>query len=121
MGKRIFGILIAVAGIVMILYSNYIFTQIGEGRGKIARAEKGMETGKSMFSLAPAEVRDSPYAKEVGGYATSSIQEKIDSGKATIEEYERIANGLKWGGWAAVIIGALLFLFSFTGGKKKQH
>ena len=120
MVKRILGILILVAGVVMILYSNYIFEQIGEGKGKIARAEQQMQTGKELFSFAPAQVTESPIVQGVGEHVSSSIQQKINEGKATIAYYEKVATGLKWGGWAAIIVGAILFLFSFAGGKKKR-
>lgn len=118
MGKRILGILILIAGIVMILFSNYIFEQIGEGNAKIASAESKMEAGKTMFGMAPKQVTENPLYKGSTGMMTSSIQQKIDEGKHTIAYYEQVATWLKWGGWAAVIIGALLFLFSF--GKKKK-
>ena len=113
---RIIGILVFVGGIAMMLVSNYIYEQIGEGNRKIENAERKMQTGQSVLKL-------NPFASETTDMITkpamSSIQRKIDEGKATIEEYEILANRLKIGGIVAIIAGVIIFLLSFIKTKRR--
>lgn len=110
---RIIGILVLIAGIVMMFVSNYIYDQIGEGNRKIENAQRNVDTGESLLKLTPV-------TKAVGKQAMSPIQEKINEGRATIEEYEILAHRLQVWGIVLIIAGAVIFLLSFVFKKKKR-
>ena len=109
---RILGILILLAGVVCIYFSNYITTQINEGKVKVEKGEKTIEQSNSLFSL-------NPYTKQVGKGLSSSAQKKINAGKEEIAHYEQVAHMLKVSGIAGIIVGAGLTIFSFFGSRKK--
>jgi hypothetical protein len=111
---RIIGILILVAGIAAILFSNYITTQVKEGKLKITQGEQKVNKGKQLFSLSPA-------TKEVGGALTQSADKKIQEGKEQVGYYEQLASELQIGGIIGCIVGAGLILFSFIGKNGKRR
>ncbi len=111
--RRILGIVFAVGGIIMLLFSNYIYEQIGEGNRKISRAQKQVDTGNAFLSLTPE-------SKKIGEHLTGPIQQKIDDGRATVEEYEVLAERLHIGGIVLIIVGAGLFIISFINRRKRS-
>ncbi|MBS0605159.1 MAG: hypothetical protein JSS60_09030 [Verrucomicrobia bacterium] len=110
---RVLGILIIIAGIASILFSNYIMEQVAEGKIKIEKGEKAIKQGNQLFSL-------NPVAKEVGKGLTDSAQKKINEGQQQVAYYENLAQTLKTAGIAGIVVGAGIFLFSFMGGNKKR-
>jgi hypothetical protein len=104
--QRILGILLVVAGIVLLGVSNYIKKQVAEGRIEIAAGQKKVDSARSVFSLSPA-------TEPVGKMITSGGQKRIDEGTATANYYERMAGNLQIGGIIAMVAGALLFILSY--------
>ncbi|MGC1879327.1 MAG: hypothetical protein WA678_08140 [Rhabdochlamydiaceae bacterium] len=113
MKLRILGIIILLAGIASIFFSNYITTQINEGKIKIEKGQKTVDQSNSLFSL-------NPYSKQVGQGMTSSAQKKIDEGKNEVARYEQIASTLQIFGIAGIVVGAGVTLFSFFGSRKNR-
>lgn len=112
---RILGILILIAGVVMLFYSNYINNQLGEGRSKVASAQRKVDIGNSLLSLNPETKQ---YGEEM---VTSRVQEKINEGKMTIAEYQRLADRLQTWGIVLIVGGGVVFLVSFMGGIKSRR
>lgn len=111
-GKKIVGIIVIIVGVVLFGVSNYIQNQIGEGKEKIAAAQKKLDQGQSLFSV-------SPVTKELGKGVISSGQKKINAANRTVAYYQDLAQKLQIGGIALVVVGAL-FLFVVKGQKKKK-
>lgn len=107
-GKRIFGIILFIAGVAMIGASMYIKTQVLEGREQISSAQKKVDTGKGLFSM-------TPYTKDVGDALGKSAQKKIEAGTAEADKYEKIAGWLQIGGIVFMIGGAFMIII----GRKK--
>lgn len=108
-GKRIFGILLVLAGVALVLTSNYISNQVEAGKEQINSAQDKVDKGNSLFSM-------SPYTKDVGEQITGSAQKKIDEGKLQVIQYETLAGKLKIGGIALIIVGLLFIIF----GRKRR-
>jgi hypothetical protein len=111
---RILGILILLAGVASILFSNYITSQVSEGKAQIASGEKKVNQGKQLFSL-------NPVSKEVGKGLTQSADKKIEEGKQKVSYYENLAQQLQMGGIIGCVVGAGIFIASFLGSNKKRH
>ena len=111
---RILGILILLAGIASIFFSNYITNQVNEGKIKIEKGQKTVDQSNSLFS-------SNPYTKQVGKEMSSSSQKKIDEGKEEVSHYEQIAQILQMSGIAAIVVGAGITIFSFFGSRKKRR
>ena len=107
--KRIIGMLIAIAGIALLLVSNYITQRVEDGKEQISNAQEKVDKGSSLFSL-------SPYTKDVGQQITGSAQKKIDEGKLQVIQYETLAGKLQIGGIALIVVGTLFVIF----GRKKK-
>ncbi len=108
--KRILGLVVLIAGVAMLLVSNYITNQVEGGKEQIASGEKKVKQSESLFSM-------SPVAEEVGKGLTGSAKKKIAAGKEEIMRYEAMAEKLKIGGIVASALGVLLILL---GGKRKS-
>ena len=109
--KRILGILICIAGVVLILISNNIKGQIAEGNLKISNAESQVNQGQSLFGL-------NPITKEIGQRAViDPAQQKINAGKAEVAEYTILANRLMIGGIILCVVGFGIAVIPF--GMKK--
>ncbi len=111
---RILGILILVAGIACIFFSNYITNQVNEGKIKIEKGEQTVGQTNKLFSL-------SPYSKPIGDQLSSSGQKKIEAGKKDIAYYEQLTQTLRVSGIAAIIVGAGMTIGSFFGSRKKRR
>ena len=112
--KKILGFLALIIGIAMICISNYITTQIKEGKLKIARAQKQVDKGSGLFNA-------NPITKEIGKGVTGGAQKKIDAGRQMVANYEVIAHRLQVGGIIIAIVGAGLVILGFTGKEKKRR
>lgn len=106
--KRILGIVLLLAGIACILFAKYINNQITEGQAKVDKAQQQVDQSNSLFSL-------NPVTKEVGKGLTNPIQQKINAGQATIEQYEALALWLNVGGIVLIVLGVIVFLLGFAG------
>jgi hypothetical protein len=111
---RILGILILLAGIACIFFSNYITNQVNEGKIKVEKGQKTIDQSNSLFSL-------NPYTKQVGQGLSSSAQKKINQGNEEIAHYQQVAQMLQISGIAAIIIGAGMTIFSFFPRRKKTR
>jgi uncharacterized protein YjeT (DUF2065 family) len=111
---RILGIVVVVAGIACIFFSNYISTQVSEGKIKIEKGQKTVDQTNSLFS-------SSPYTKQIGKGVTSSGQKKINAGKEDVAYYEQLAQTLKISGIVGIVAGAALTIYSFFGSRKKRR
>ncbi len=114
MVKRILGIVVLIAGIAMICISNYITTQVSEGKLQVSSAQKKVDQGNQLFG-------QNPFTKQLGQGVTGSAQKKINAGKQTIADYEVIAQRLQTGGIICIVVGAGLIIFSFFGNKKSRR
>ena len=108
--KKVFGVLVALCGVGLILFSIYIKNQVEGGKGQIASAQKKVDQSNSLFSM-------SPYTKGVGQELTGSAQKQINAGKEQVSYYENMATWSQVGGIALIVVGALIF---FVGNKKKK-
>ena len=107
--KRTIGIVFAVAGVVMLVFSNYIANQVEIGRGKIDRAQRQVDTGNSLFSLTPV-------TKQVGQGITGSAQKRINAGEEEVSEYAQLSRQLQIGGVVLLILGIGVVFLS-----RKKH
>jgi hypothetical protein len=107
--KTIAGIIFVLAGAAMLFASNYINTQVGEGREKISRAQSQVDRGNSLFSL-------NPVTKEVGKGIFGGAQKQINAGQQEVGYYAGVAGQLQIGGIVCLVIGGALILF----GRKKK-
>lgn len=111
---RILGILVLIAGIAAIMFSNYITNQVTEGKAKIASGEKSLNQANQLFSL-------NPVAKQVGKSVTRSGEKKIAMGKEQIAYYENLAQQLMVGGIIGCVVGGGMFIISLLGSTHKRH
>lgn len=111
--SRVLGFIILIAGIISLLFSNYITSQINEGKLKVKKGQKSVDQGNKLFSI-------NPFTKQVGKGLTDSAQKSIDEGIQKIAHYEHLAQVLEIGGIAAIIIGGGMVVFSFMGNKKRK-
>jgi hypothetical protein len=109
---RTLGIVILLAGLGSLFFSNYIMNQVNEGKIKIEKGQKAVDKGNQLFSL-------NPVAKEVGKGLTGSAQKKIDAGQQQIEQYTQLAGRLQTGGIIAIVAGAGCIAASFFMKKKR--
>ncbi len=108
--KQTLGIVLMLAGVAMLFASNYISTQVGEGKQKIDRAQSAVNKGNGLFSLTPA-------TEGIGRGLTGSAQRKIDAGRQEVGYYEQMASRLQFGGIACIVVGGVLFIL----GRKKRE
>jgi hypothetical protein len=108
--RKIIGIVLVIVGALFLYGSNYINTQVAEGRMQISSAQKKVDTTGTLFSLHPA-------TKQVGKQFTNYAQNKIDEGSQEANQYAQYANWCMIGGIALIVIGIGVF---FTGRKKAQ-
>jgi hypothetical protein len=109
-GKRVFGFVVLIGGIVLMVLSSYIKTQVEQGKMDIASGQEKVDMGNSLFSL-------NPVTKELGKGVTSSAQNRINQGRLDVTEYEMIAGWLKVGGIVLIVLGAAVVVFGRS--KKK--
>ncbi len=106
MTLRISGVVLVVIGILLILFSDNISAQVAAGRERIARGQEQVDTANSLFS-------HSQYTKPFGNAFTGSGQERINAGTQQANEYEVIAGKVQIAGYASIVLGIVVFLFSF--------
>jgi len=106
-GKKTFGIIIAIVGVVCIAGSMYIKGQVADGLKQIEGAEKTVGMGDKLFSLTGP-------TQEIGKDIMNPFTGKIAEGKEQIAFYSSLANWLQFGGVALVITGAV---FMYLGKK----
>jgi hypothetical protein len=109
--KRVLGIILVIAGVALIVFSNYILNQVAEGKEKISSAESTMSKANSLFSM-------NPVAKQVGQGMMGGGQKKIAEGKGQVAYYEDLAGKMRMGGFASIVVGLVLFFLSFRKSRK---
>jgi hypothetical protein len=109
--RKILGIVIIVGAVALFGISQYIKGQVGEGKEKIANAQKMIDRGDSILGLTPA-------TKELGQSLTGGAKKKIANAQETVVYYENLAEKLQMGGFALLIVGGLVF---FLVSKKKRR
>lgn len=107
------GIVIFIAGIISLLVSNNINSQVGEGRVKISSSQEKVDRANSFFSAHPR-------TQEIGKGFTSSSQEKIHAGTLKADKYEKTANTLQIVGIILLIAGAGVIVTSFITKRKTR-
>ncbi len=101
--KRIIGIIVVIAGIVMLFVSNNIKQQVAAGTLKVNSAEKSVNQANSLFSL-------NPTAKQLTQGVTKGAQKKIAASKAQIAYYSKLADELQIGGFVLIGAGILIVI-----------
>ncbi len=107
--KRIIGIIILIAGLVMEGFSFYIKKQVAEGNIEIESAQSKLDRSQGLFG-------SNPVAKEFGKALTGSAQSKINQGRRDVDYYTRLANNLQIGGIICIVVGAGILVI----GRKKR-
>jgi uncharacterized protein YjeT (DUF2065 family) len=107
--KRILGIVVLIAGFVLLGFSYYIKGQVAEGRKKISSAQQKVDFGKKVLSL-------NPTSEKVGKVMTDPAQKKINAGTEEADRYERMAGNLQIGGIVLVVAGIVVILL----GRKRK-
>lgn len=110
--KKVLGIVLLIGGLALYIVSNYIMGQVNEGKQKISGAQKQIDTGKELFSLAP-------YGKDIGQELTNPVEKKIHEGQNQVNYYEDIAQWMHLGGTVLMVLGGAIFLIGFM--KKKKN
>jgi hypothetical protein len=108
---RVIGVLLLAAGVVLLFISNYITNQVLGGKEQVASAQGKVNSANSWFS-------GNPVSQQVGKGLTSGAQGQINAGEAEIARYEEIASSCKVGGYALIVVGAGVLIFSFV--RKKR-
>jgi hypothetical protein len=101
--RRILGIVVVIAGIALIIISQYIKTQVAEGNLQISSAQEKVNQGNKLFSL-------SPYSKPIGQQMTGAAQKKINAGQEQVAYYTQLADQMQIGGIALIVIGTVIIL-----------
>ena len=110
-GKKILGIALIIIGAVLLLFSDYIATQVAVGKSQIESAQGKVNTTNAIFS-------GSRYTKPIGNVFTGGAQKKIDAGQQEVDRYEAMSHNLKIVGIISIVCGGILFAFSLY--KKKK-
>ena len=108
---KILGVLFIIGGIGAICFSQYILSQVHEGKKEVKKTQKAVNLANQALST-------NETANQFGRIATNSIQKKINEGKGEISDYEDMAANFNLGGWIVIGIGVIVFGYSFIG--KKQ-
>lgn len=101
--RKLLGITIGIIGIALILLSSYIKNRVEEGEGQVSDAQKQIDQGNSLFSIAPE-------TKSLGRSFTGAAQKKIDAANAEIAEYAHYSGWFQKGGIILIVIGAGILL-----------
>ncbi len=102
--RRIWGIVLIVAGAIMLFFSEYIAEQVVSGKLQIQQGKQQVQAVDSLFSK-------SKYTQPFGKAVTGGAQKKIRAGEAEVSKYEQISNNLKIGGVVLIVVGAVLLFF----------
>ena len=111
-GKKILGLVLLVAGACCILFASYINGQVAAGKIQLSDAQDGVDVGNTLFST-------NRVTQQVGKPVTGVVQNKIDAGQITVQQYERISMGLEVGGGISILAGIALLIASFK--KRRKH
>lgn len=107
MKTRIFGIVLLLLGAGLLFFSNYIATQVAEGKLSIKNGQEQVDTLNSAFS-------QTQYTKPFGKFFTGGAEKKIEAGQVEVDKYERIANTINTIGIICLICGAAILILGFA-------
>lgn len=103
--KQIAGIVLFVLGIGMLVASHYVAGQVREGNAQISAGQEKIDATNKFFSVTVV-------TKPVGKGLTSSGQQRVNAGREEADYYQQMAEWLRIGGIASMIIGVGAFLFA---------
>lgn len=110
---KILGILLLIAGIGLILGSNYIAEQVAEGKLKIESGQKFVDKENWLF-------KQTPVTKPIGNIFTKGQQKQIDEGSAMASSYETLSTNLKYGGMVLIGLGIVAEIVSIRKRRKAR-
>lgn len=109
--KNIFIILSLVLGVFLLGTSKYIDNQLDQGKSKLEKAEKGLDTTSKLSSI-------SPFTKALDKGLTQGANKKIGIAKDEIAKYQNISKMLKIGSIFFFTIGGFLIFHKLFSRKK---
>jgi len=102
--KKIISIGVIVIGAVMLFFSNYIADQVAAGNQEADQGQRKLNNFSRIFSATPV-------TKEVGKEITKPYQQRIDTGRLTIAEYEALVKKLQIAGVIFIVVGVSMLIF----------
>ena len=102
--KKISAIAAVVIGVVMLLASGYISTQVKEGKVRIEQGQRKVDTLDSSFVM-------SKYTKPMSGKAVEFGKGKLDAGRKDVAKYQAMSTKLWIGGIILIIVGAVAYYY----------
>jgi drug/metabolite transporter (DMT)-like permease len=102
--KKILGMVVAVVGVIMVVFAEYIASQVAEGREQIEQGQGKVNTINKIFSV-------NPTSEQVGKQLTKPAQNKIDQGKRDVAHYASLAERLRVAGIVLMVGGGALFFW----------
>lgn len=111
--RRIVSILLLIIGITAFLFGSYISDQVLQGQNKIDNTQNSVNQVRKFTRIIP-------YTKTIGKIATARIQQRIEEGKETVSQYQKMAYWLHIGGGISFLLGAILLIFSFSNKQRRR-
>lgn len=108
---KIIGILLIVLGISSFIGSNYIRSQVDQGKRKVKKAQSAVNATNSATS-------GNATLYFFSRTATGPIQNQINEGKKDIAYFQSVAKNLDIAGWVMVGTGAFLTVWAFYRGRR---
>jgi hypothetical protein len=111
--RKIFGILIAICGVISLLFSAYIKNEVEEGKDEVKSAKKQVSQTRSLFNI-------SSYTKPIGDQIAKSAGKEIAKGEKQIAYYSDLAVKLQYLGIALLVIGGVVFFIPAKKTRKRK-
>ena len=92
------------AGVLLVVISMYIKSQVADGERQIAGAQESVDRGRWLFSLFSG-------TRSVGDGLTAPFQSKIDAGSEQVAYYAALSNWLMTGGILCLAAGGGLVAY----------
>lgn len=110
--KRISGVILLVLGVLIIIFGNIISGQVEEGKKKIHKAQRGVNTIKDISKIHQT-------TEKIGKTITKPVQKKINKGRVQAKDYKILSTVMLIVGIVFSATGVILLILSFTS-KKRQ-
>lgn len=108
---KILGVVLILLGISFFVGSNYIRSQVEQGKTKVRKAQSAVDATNSAASV-------DPNLYLFSRAATGPVQKQINDGKRDIVFFQSLAKNLDIAGWAAVVVGIGVTIWAFYRGKR---